>query len=610
MGMPWYRPTRAVHATSGSEFGWRSGTGKWPAYYVDSLPPMVDIGPGSPVGVDFGYGAKFPAKYQKALFICDWTFGTMYALHLEPDGSTLQGREGRVPRRGRRCPLTDVAVGPDGALYFTVGGRGTAVGAVPRDLRRHGTDRAGRRPRRRRAPTSATCAGRWIEQYHRRADDPGRGRRLRLPATSATPTGSSATPRGSRWSTRTSTLWQDRVLAETDPETLITGAVGAGPAGGQGAPGQAPRRARPARLRQPDRVPATRPAARLVARLHPDGRARPGRPPPGWRRSSTRYYPAKTDPLNRELCNLLVYLKSPDRRREDDRPDAAGRASRVGPDSRAAGPEPRLRRHRSPRCSPAGPTRRRSTTPSSCGTRRRAGRSTSGGSTSSGSQTPAEVERRGELPGVPQQHRQGRVRERERCRAPGRRGDRRPAAVPGRRSCPSRKGPGHAWTLDELTALAEAEAEGPQLRERPADVRRRPLRRLPPVRRRRRRDRPRPDPGRRPVRVQGPGRGDRRAEQGRLRPVPRLGRRHRLGPGRTPAGSSTRPRQAADRRRRPRRLDQGRRDPQGPRSTTVKPSPVSLMPENLLGTLNENEVLDLLAYLLSRGDPNDPMFRK
>lgn len=30
-GMPWYRPTRVNHATSGSELGWRSGTGKWPA---------------------------------------------------------------------------------------------------------------------------------------------------------------------------------------------------------------------------------------------------------------------------------------------------------------------------------------------------------------------------------------------------------------------------------------------------------------------------------------------------------------------------------------------------------------------------------------------------
>jgi putative heme-binding domain-containing protein len=42
----------------------------------------------------------------------------------------------------------------------------------------------------------------------------------------------------------------------------------------------------------------------------------------------------------------------------------------------------------------------------------------------------------------------------------------------------------------------------------------------------------------------------------------------------------------------------------------VKPSAVSLMPEKLLQPLNEDEVLDLLAYLLSRGDPNHPMFRK
>jgi putative heme-binding domain-containing protein len=123
-GAPWYRPTRVVHATSGSEFGWRSGTGKWPSHYPDSLPPLVNIGPGSPVGVDFGYGLKFPAKYQKALFICDWTFGTMYAVHMAPQGSSYAAtREEFVSRSP--LPLTDVAAGPDGALYFTVGGRGT-----------------------------------------------------------------------------------------------------------------------------------------------------------------------------------------------------------------------------------------------------------------------------------------------------------------------------------------------------------------------------------------------------------------------------------------------------------------------------------------------------
>ncbi|HSG69589.1 MAG TPA: heme-binding protein, partial [Planctomycetaceae bacterium] len=123
-GSPWYRPTRVVHAVNGSEFGWRSGTGKWPTYYPDSLPPVVDIGPGSPVGVAFGYGAKFPAKYQKALYLCDWTFGTMYAIHLTPQGSTYVGEKTEFLSRSP-LPLTDVVIGVDGAMYFTVGGRGT-----------------------------------------------------------------------------------------------------------------------------------------------------------------------------------------------------------------------------------------------------------------------------------------------------------------------------------------------------------------------------------------------------------------------------------------------------------------------------------------------------
>ena len=42
----------------------------------------------------------------------------------------------------------------------------------------------------------------------------------------------------------------------------------------------------------------------------------------------------------------------------------------------------------------------------------------------------------------------------------------------------------------------------------------------------------------------------------------------------------------------------------------VKSSPVSVMPDGLLKTLNEDKVLDLLAYLLSRGDPHSPMFRR
>src|SRR5439155_546444 len=91
MNLPWYKATRVCHAVVGSEFGWRSGTSNFPAYYIDNLPPTLDIGPGSPTGTTFGYGAKFPAKYQDAYFICDWSYGKLYAVHLKPSGSTYVG---------------------------------------------------------------------------------------------------------------------------------------------------------------------------------------------------------------------------------------------------------------------------------------------------------------------------------------------------------------------------------------------------------------------------------------------------------------------------------------------------------------------------------------
>jgi putative heme-binding domain-containing protein len=128
MNTPWYRPTRICLAASGSEFGWRNGAGKWPPYYPDSLPAVYNVGPGSPTGVCFGYGARFPAKYQDALFICDWSYGKMYAVHLKPEGSAYTA-EAEEFLNGSPLPLTDVVVNPkDGALYFTIGGRKTQSG--------------------------------------------------------------------------------------------------------------------------------------------------------------------------------------------------------------------------------------------------------------------------------------------------------------------------------------------------------------------------------------------------------------------------------------------------------------------------------------------------
>lgn len=125
---PWYRPTRVCLATSGSDYGWRNGAGKYPPYYPDTLPPVVNVGPGSPTGICFGYGAKFPQKYQDALFICDWSYGKMYAVHMKASGAAYTAELEEFVT-GTPLPLTDVVINPvDGAMYFTIGGRKTKSG--------------------------------------------------------------------------------------------------------------------------------------------------------------------------------------------------------------------------------------------------------------------------------------------------------------------------------------------------------------------------------------------------------------------------------------------------------------------------------------------------
>jgi putative heme-binding domain-containing protein len=91
------------------------------------MPPVVDVGIGSPTSIRFGTGTAFPARYQKALFGLDWVFGRLIAVHLQEQGA---GYTGRVETlfRGGAMNLTDLEVGPDGALYCITGGRGTQSG--------------------------------------------------------------------------------------------------------------------------------------------------------------------------------------------------------------------------------------------------------------------------------------------------------------------------------------------------------------------------------------------------------------------------------------------------------------------------------------------------
>ena len=119
---PWYRPTRVNHVVSGGEYGWRNGAGKYPEFYYDNLPATLNIGPGSPTGTTFGYGAKFPAKYQDAFYVLDWSWGKIYAVHLTPKGSSYTATKEEFVTGGP-LPVSDAIIAKDGAMYFTIGGR-------------------------------------------------------------------------------------------------------------------------------------------------------------------------------------------------------------------------------------------------------------------------------------------------------------------------------------------------------------------------------------------------------------------------------------------------------------------------------------------------------
>ena len=125
MGLPWYRPANLFHLVAGADYGWRQGPETRQAWHPDNLPPVQEIGPGSPTGMTFGTGASFPLKYQKALFLCDWSYGRIYAVHLTPVGTSWKSTQ-EVFATGRPLAATDIRVGPDGNLYFLTGGRGTA----------------------------------------------------------------------------------------------------------------------------------------------------------------------------------------------------------------------------------------------------------------------------------------------------------------------------------------------------------------------------------------------------------------------------------------------------------------------------------------------------
>jgi len=129
IGLPWYREVRTAHQVLNGNYGYRNGSGKYPGYYIDSLPPTRDLGRGSPVGVEFYTSYAYPQEFFDNLFEADWSRGRLLYTALTPAGATYTARADRAEFiHGEPFNITDIEVGPDGLMYFTTGGRNTTGG--------------------------------------------------------------------------------------------------------------------------------------------------------------------------------------------------------------------------------------------------------------------------------------------------------------------------------------------------------------------------------------------------------------------------------------------------------------------------------------------------
>ena len=304
-GLPWYRPTRICHATDGSEFGWRTGNSKWSPAYPDNLPPVLNIGQGSPTNLMYSGNARFPEKYTNTLFAFDWSFGIIYAIHLEPSGATYSAK-GEEFLSGSPLPLTDGEIGPDGAMYFLTGGRrleSDLYRVYYQDNKGKTTDELAGTP----VETAENKLRRQLEAYH---GAPQAG------AVDFAWPNLSHSDRFIRYAARIAVEhqpvgeWKQRALDEKDPVKAIHALIALirqGDAGLKGAILNSLMGIDYAKLSEPQQRDITRAFELVISRM--------GQPDAAAREKVIAYldphYPAGTNELNRELCKVLIYIQAP-----------------------------------------------------------------------------------------------------------------------------------------------------------------------------------------------------------------------------------------------------------------------------------------------------------
>jgi putative heme-binding domain-containing protein len=321
VNLPWYRPTRILHIVSGADFGFREGNTKWPVWYPDTCAPVVNVGLGCPTGVKFGTRSNFPARYKSAFFAMDWTFGRILAIHMRPQGASYTADNPlpslydlRGPNEsadvesfvsGKGLPVTDLEFGKDGAMYFTVGGRGTQGGlyrvsyAGPAENAPQAQDATA---------ADARNTRKMLEGFHGKDVESGV-----IAAWSYLGDNDRAIRYAARVALESQAVdkWRGRALAETEPKAGLTALLALARVGSQA-----------------DQEPLLKALAKWPLdsldeewklnklRVVELSFIRQGRPGDELMKLATeklsKQYPAKTYALNHELSELLIWLDAPD----------------------------------------------------------------------------------------------------------------------------------------------------------------------------------------------------------------------------------------------------------------------------------------------------------
>ncbi len=309
VGTPWYRPTRVLHVTSGAEFGWRSSTGVWRDYFADSLGSVMDMGPGSPTAISFGHQSHFPAEFQDKLFVCDWTFGTVFTVGMQESGSSYAGTKAEF-LHGSPLNIAAMRFGPDGAMYFITGGRMTESRLYR--VRHAGGKAAGADA----GPAKSLSANKELralrlslEKWHLRS---GSGAEA---VAEAWPHLSHA-DRHIRYAARLAlecqqvSLWKEKVFGEKNSRAVIYSAIALARHGDKSLCGQLIDKLGEvpwASLEKEDQLALLRAYALCFIRL--------GRPSADTTAAISSkleaHFPAKDDAVNAELCRVLAWLDAP-----------------------------------------------------------------------------------------------------------------------------------------------------------------------------------------------------------------------------------------------------------------------------------------------------------